>query len=395
MRRRLPLDVERRGERLDADDQRMLCRDHDDDEQHHDDHHEHDKHHDRIAGPVRPSAVHHDDDADPRDDHDHQHHEHDDGGPVRLLLPHVVSLGGWGLHRYRLRARRADRHAGLHDHDLDDLDHDADPVRLRDDDYEHHHRPARLLDRLHLGRRARQRVAVAMAPRLERLQSRLPLPTTDGQPVLRHRDHAMRHNLNASAATAARLHRRLRLLVAAEHQPVAPQRAKLQHELSRLRMRPAILPGRPVLAGDRAVRGPDDDDDHEHHDHAAALLAVLHHDNDDHDDYRRAEPLRDAIVLVAVERQRLSPARQRMPAGVPVPAADRYRPRCGLPAVADALRRHHDDDDDNDDHHHEHHVDDLDDLDDDLLPDGLSDVHLPWHVLRADRLPGLLRRPVR
>ena len=64
MRRRLPLDVERRGERLDADHQRLFCRDHHDDEQHHDDH-QYDIDHHRIARPVRPTAGADDDDADP------------------------------------------------------------------------------------------------------------------------------------------------------------------------------------------------------------------------------------------------------------------------------------------------------------------------------------------
>ena len=223
---------------------------------------------------------------------------------MRLLLPHVVSLGGWGLHRYRLRARRADGDAGLHDHDLNDIDHDANALRLRDDDDEHNHRAARMLDRLHLGRRACVRLSMAVAPRLERLQPRLPLPAADRQPVLRDREHGVRHDLDGSAATARAMHRRLRVLVAAQPRRVAPQRAELQHRLPRLRMRAPVLSRRPVPPGDRPVCGADHDDDHKHHDHAAAVLAVLHHNHDDHNDHGRARPVRHRLLRLVVERNR-------------------------------------------------------------------------------------------
>ncbi len=140
--------------------------------------------------------------------------------------------------------------------------------------------------------------------------------------------------------------------------------------------------------GDRPLLGPDDDDDHL--DRSAAVLAVLHHDDDDHLD-GRAAAVSGRAMRVVVERPVPRQDRRRMPDNLPMPSARRRRRFRRLPAVGDAMRGHDDHDhDDNDDHH----VDDIDDEHDDMLPDGLPHLHLPWHVLRADRLPRLLRRPI-
>ena len=140
--------------------------------------------------------------------------------------------------------------------------------------------------------------------------------------------------------------------------------------------------------GNRALLGPDDD--HNHLDRSAAVLAVLHHDDDNNLD-GRAAAMSGRAMRLELERPVPRQDRRRMPADVPLPAARRRRRFGRLPAVGDAMRGHDDHDDDNND---EHHVHDIDDQHDDMLPDELSDVHLPWHVVRADRLPRLLGRPI-
>lgn len=140
--------------------------------------------------------------------------------------------------------------------------------------------------------------------------------------------------------------------------------------------------------GDRPLLGPNDDDDHL--DRSAAVLAVLHHDDDDHVDGRAAAVPGRAMRL-ELEWRHPRQDRRRMPNELPLPAARRRRRFGRLPAVGDAMRGHHDYDDDE---HDEHHVHDFNDEHDDLLPVQLSDVHLPWHVVRPDRLPRLLGGPI-
>lgn len=181
----LPVDLERVAKRLVAVDRWL--RYHDDDHEHNDN----DDHDAAASGSLRPAGTARDDDANARHDDNHDDHR---AAELRLLLSHLVSLGGRGLHGHGLRDRRHDASIDVHDDDHDvEHDHDdTDPLRLQHHDDEHHNGRSWLRPWLRLGGAAIARRFVAVAVNFQWLFGRLPVRSTDWRSLLQYGAHGVR-----------------------------------------------------------------------------------------------------------------------------------------------------------------------------------------------------------
>ncbi len=108
------------------------------------------------------------------------------------------------------------------------------------------------------------------------------LSSADGQSLLQHWPYQLCDDNHDPAASAARLHRRLHVLVGAVDQPVGVHGGRLQPcSMGLFVPRPAQREWLGLRSGDFAVRHPDNYDQHD----GGTVRTLLHHhyDHEHHD----------------------------------------------------------------------------------------------------------------